>query len=164
MITASISFEFLGRLNAMPSWSEIAYGFEHQLLPANVVIDYAMHKIGTAEQLDDNELAIASSSPSDSIVEPLRTLARDNGLDDEALCFFWANVLLAWTYEHRDQLDDLLGVVEEIYSDYNYPEEFAGFVRYMPGNAPDLGSVEANEQRMVSSIGEYVRQYLIPNG
>lgn len=126
-----------------------------------MVIDYAIHKIAAIDEPNDNELAIASSSASDSIVESVRKLARDNGISDEgAIRLFWANILLAWVYEHREQFDDLLCVVEEIYSDYNYPEELAGFVRYMPSNAPDLGSVEANEQRMITSIGEYVENYL----
>ena len=159
MITASISFEFLKRLHSMPSWVEIAYGFEHQLLPPNVVIDYAIHKIATTDEPNNDEVAIASASASDSITESLRKLAMDN--DEDRICLLWANILLAWGFEHRQQYDDFLGIVEEIYSDYNYPEELASFVRYMPSDDINLGSIEANEQRMITSIGEYVDQYRV---
>ena len=162
MVTAHISFEFLKRLRAMPSWAEIAYGFERQLLPPNVVIDYAMDKIATADEPNDDELAIASSSLNDSIAERVKKLAtEDEANDEDALRVRWANILLAWIYEHRDGMDDPLSVVEEIYADYNYPEEFGPFVRYMPSDAPDLGSVEANEQRMIASIGEYVEEFVV---
>jgi hypothetical protein len=106
MSTASISFEFLKRIHAMPSWSEIAYGFEHQLVPPNVVIDYAMDKIATCDQPNDNELVIASFSVNDSIAERVKQIAEEEVNDEDVLRLRWANILLAWVYEHRDDMDD----------------------------------------------------------
>ena len=161
MITAPISFEFLKRLYSMPTWAEIAYGFEHQLLSSKVVIDYTLHKIATTDAPNDDELAIASSSTSDSIIESVRKLAIDNGVNDEdKIRSSWAKILLAWIYEHREQYDDLLDIVEEVYSDYDYPEELAGFVRYMPSDTPSLENTKTNEQRIMTSIGKYVEQFL----
>ncbi len=161
MVSSRISLEFLKRLHRMPSWSEIAFGFERQLISPSVVIDYAMDKVAEVDQPNDDELAVASSSINDSIIERVGKLAAEDAASgDDAIQSLWANILLAWLYEHRDELDDPLGAVEEIYAEYNYPEEWAKFVRYMPGDAPDLGSIEANEQRMIASIGEYIDQFV----
>jgi hypothetical protein len=47
----------------------------------------------------------------------------------------WAYLELKAAYEIRDRLRDPLGVVEEIYADFDYPSAVAGFVRYMPAPA-----------------------------
>jgi hypothetical protein len=41
-------------------------------------------------------------------------------------------------------------------SGQDYPEELARFVRYMPTDAPGLGSTQANEARMLDSIRDFV--------
>lgn len=44
----------------------------------------------------------------------------------------WAYLQLKAVFELRDRLQDPLGVVEQIYADFDYPSAMAGFVRYMP--------------------------------
>jgi hypothetical protein len=44
----------------------------------------------------------------------------------------WTYLELKAAYEIRDRLKDPLGVVEQIYADFDYPVAVAGFVRYMP--------------------------------
>jgi hypothetical protein len=44
----------------------------------------------------------------------------------------WTYLELKAAYEIRDRLKDPLGVVEQIYADFDYPAAVAGFVRYMP--------------------------------
>jgi hypothetical protein len=65
-------------------------------------------------------------------------------------------LVLAWIYEHRGAFLDPLQTVEEVYADFGYPERIAGFVRYMPMDGPDLGSREANEQRLMERWKEYL--------
>lgn len=44
----------------------------------------------------------------------------------------WTYLQLKAAYEMRDRLRDPLGVVEEVYADFDYPAPVAAFVRYMP--------------------------------
>ena len=44
----------------------------------------------------------------------------------------WTYLELKAAYEVRDRLKDPLGVVEQIYADFDYPEAVSAFVRYMP--------------------------------
>lgn len=44
----------------------------------------------------------------------------------------WLYLALRAVYESRRQIDDPLGVVEQVYADFEYPETIAPFVRYMP--------------------------------
>lgn len=44
----------------------------------------------------------------------------------------WIYLQLRAAYLLRDRLTDPLGIVEQIYADFDYPDAIAGFVRYMP--------------------------------
>lgn len=44
----------------------------------------------------------------------------------------WTYLELKAAYDLRDRLNDPLGVVEEVYADFDYPAPVAAFVRYMP--------------------------------
>ena len=68
----------------------------------------------------------------------------------------WLYLVLAWLFENRRSVNDPLGRVEEIYSDFDYPREIAPFVRYMPMVGPDLGSREKNEARMYDDWKSYL--------
>ena len=161
MITTSISIDFLKRLYAMPTWAAMEYAFSNHFVPVRTVIDYAKSKLTAGDGENPDEEFIASAVVDESIAESVHRLAEKEGdSSEDELRLFWANVFLAWAYEHRSDFQDFLGVVEEIYTDFDYPSELAEFVRYMPTNAPDLGSREANENRMIASMGRYVAEYI----
>lgn len=161
MINTRIPIDFIERLCSMPSWSAMAYAFDNQLVPVNTVIDYAKKKFSVGYPGNQDELSIATASVNDSIAEYVHNLAKsDRASTEDDVRLYWANILLTWVYEHRSSFDDFLGVVEEIYTDFDYPEELAPFVRYMPSEAPDRGSRKANEEEMINSIGKYVHQFI----
>lgn len=64
--------------------------------------------------------------------------------------------ILNWVYEHREHYADPLEVVEIIYADFDYPEEIAGFVRYMPTTDPVLSTLELNRERLFNKWKDYL--------
>jgi hypothetical protein len=68
----------------------------------------------------------------------------------------WLDVVLAWLYDHRAELEDPLEMVEAVYADFGYPAQIASFVRCMPMQGPDLGSPAANEQRLFERWKRYL--------
>lgn len=62
-------------------------------------------------------------------------------------------LLLAWLYDNQEHYSDVLGMIEEIYSDFDYPEGMVTFIRYMPVKQDTL---EAGE---VDIYGEW-KKYL----
>jgi hypothetical protein len=162
MISTNMTIEFLKRLHSLPSWAEMAYAFDNHLIPVKTVIDYANERISTEEASSNDELSVAMASLDDSIAEFVHRLSNgDRGPTEHSSRLLWADILLAWAYENRTNFDDFLGVVEDIYTDFDYPKGLAPFVRYMPNEAPNLGSREANEARLVDSISDYARNILI---
>lgn len=64
----------------------------------------------------------------------------------------WTYLELKAAYEMRDRLRDPLGVVEEIYADFDYPPPLAAFVRYMP---PPPGA-PVGEEALYDSWSRYL--------
>lgn len=63
----------------------------------------------------------------------------------------WMYIVLHWIYDNRKVLSDPLGLVEEVYCEFDYPEEIEEFVRYMPVKDSYNSSVHSlaeNEERL----------------
>jgi hypothetical protein len=62
--------------------------------------------------------------------------------------------LIIAAFIRESDISDKLEAIEEVYSSFDYPEELAGMVRYMPMTGPNLGSKAANEERMLNRLKE----------
>jgi hypothetical protein len=84
--------------------------------------DQVLHDV--AELAPDDVPAVRSmlraSDPNDADLFPPQAVRK------------WTYLELKAAYELRTRLQDPLGVVEEIYADFDYPARVASFVRYMP--------------------------------
>lgn len=146
MITTKVPYDFL-RHRVNLSWREVKFGLERQLITAQVAIDRASDRLESSNASAE-EVELASRSGGDSIAELVDRLADAEGTPSDDIQGKWLYLVLAWLFENRRSVKDPLAVVEEIYSDFAYPQEIAPFVRYMPMIGPDLGSREQNEARL----------------
>lgn len=145
-----------------PTWADIAWGYKAGLLHAQTVVDSAVARVGREGAGSSLVVELASLLPDD--LYRVRQLAGALALDnDEASAGraeeTWLFVLLAWGYENRDLLDDPLGFVEAVYSDFSCPEEISHLVRYMPlaPGADETGGSEDFERRLFSEWAKYLR-------
>jgi hypothetical protein len=156
MITAKIPYEFLAGFCHL-TWRDIEFGLSHNYVSPTVAIDYASARLCDNNDPDTEEIAIAGSSKDDPLLERVSILAsRESATASVDVRAKWLCILLAWLYENRAAFEDPLSLVEDIYEDFDYPEEIAHLIRYMPIAEPDLGSKEANLARLVTRWGEYV--------
>jgi hypothetical protein len=116
------------------TWREVEFGLENGWLTNEAVIALAINRVTTGDVSTD-VLALASVLPNEKYEVPqiLRRLAERDSVCSKGK---WLFLLLAWLYEHRDAVEEPLGVVEQLYADFDYPEEIASFVRYMPPEDP----------------------------
>lgn len=147
MATTKIPYDFV-RQRVNLSWRGVKFGLDHQLVAPQVAIDKATDRLCESDNASPDEVELASCSENDSILELVGRLAdADNTASDEVQAR-WLYLVLAWLFANRESVNDPLGLVEEVYSDFGYPREIAPFVRYMPMVGPDLGSREQNEARL----------------
>jgi hypothetical protein len=139
------------------SWRDVRFGIENGLLAAATAISLAIAACDREASPSAVLLELAgaqNSDPLESLVERLSEM--EPPASPDATRKKWLYLTLAWLYEHRDEYDAPLEVVEQVYADFGYPEEIVGFIRYMPMREPDLGTREANEERLLSNWAQYL--------
>jgi hypothetical protein len=141
------------------TWRDILFGLEQELLDPSAPVDFALEQLAQEKEPapELRELAgLGKQEQSRSLVESLAHREQDEAIGRARRK--WLYLVLAWILEHRDEFTDPLRTVEEVYADFGYPAEIASFVRYMPSNAPDLGSREQNEARLFARWLAYLEE------
>lgn len=154
------------KLNITPSfikerthltWREALFGIDNELLSPGAAVDFAADQLAMFDDAASELITLAGLSAEEPTRDLVKQLAdAEPQQDQEVMRNKWLYLALAWIFEHRGSFPDPLRTVEEVYSDFGYPEAVASFVRYMPMEEPDLGSTEANERRLYEKWKRYL--------
>lgn len=142
------------------SWRDASIGYRRQWLSWDGAIALACSRLSEGE--DDPlvvELAGISKVAAACVGPLLDTLASHDTTDEATSKDKWLYLNLAWLFENKNKVDDPLGAVECVYADFDYPEEVAPFVRYMPvtdGYDPSIHSSAENFSRLMINWQAYL--------
>ncbi len=115
------------------SWSFVAYGVVHRFIGTEVAVSFCLDEISRKGASDDNDIALLYSSDNDSErLELIKSRVPEDELENNYLSHQWMRVLLWMCCQKVGDVDSLLGCVELIYAEFDYPKEIAPFIRYMP--------------------------------
>jgi hypothetical protein len=144
------------------NWSEAQYGLARGWLDARAMIDLALTALEEKTDSSPLEARLAGLRENETwdvprLVEGLAKSEPKHSIEESKKK--WLCLILAWVYENRDDFDDPIAIVDEIYDDFDYPQEIKGFVSYMP--LPELSSIppykaETPRERMLRLWKEYV--------
>ncbi|WP_427132100.1 DUF2247 family protein [Pseudarthrobacter sp. S9] len=113
---------------------DLRYGLEHFFLKKRAVIDLAVDQVrrGTSDPVL-HELAALLGDEVERVPEVLDALDDpERTHDPRETVRKWLYLQLKAAYSQRGQLRDPLGVVEQIYADFDYPPSVSPLVRNMP--------------------------------
>ncbi len=153
-----LSYDYVKSLLNL-NWRDVLYAIDHGFFSTQAAIDYAVELIGKEQEPSQSVIALACLDKGESIHPHIDELASQPSEHEDSISqkkFLYA--ILNWVYEHREQYEDPLEMVEIIYADFDYPEEIAGFVRYMPVSDPVLGSLELNRERLFNKWKDYLEK------
>jgi hypothetical protein len=154
-ISFEVGPEFLGREDIPLSVDDLKFGFDRGWLGASTVIDWAVHEVEGGDA--DPVLFEVASLLRDDVDELSDVLARldspDHIYDPRESARKWLYLQMKAAYDRRQDLEDPLGVVEEIYADFEYPPTVEGFVRYMPLGPRD----EPGDAALVDRWADFLR-------
>lgn len=133
---------------ALPTGAELAYGFREGWLSREGVVEVALAKYNANVALlpAEEDLALLLSDDLDQVEEMVGTLEFSD-VPAEIRARFWLFLALAWLLDHRSDYEDPFGVIEQLYADFDYPEEIRSLVRFVPPGPGDLPGVEGIEGR-----------------
>jgi hypothetical protein len=158
MTIARIPYEFISQRVEL-SWTEIKFGLDHELVKPKAAIEKAAEHLSGTDAAPKELVELASLAESEPVADLVSHLTKiETPPSDERIKDKWLYLVLAWLFEHRVSLVDPLGMVETVYSDFDYPKEIASFVRYMPMDGPDLGNREQNEARLFDRWRAYLNR------
>jgi hypothetical protein len=156
MSIVKIPYEFI-RQRVELSWNEINFGIDHLLMAPDAAIGKATEQLCATGPAPKEVVELASLTEGESVANLVLRLAQtETSPEDGHVKAKWLYLVLAWLYENCEMLVDPLGLVEEVYSDFDYPREITPFVRYMPMVGPDLANREQNEARMFDNWKVYL--------
>jgi hypothetical protein len=143
-VTFEVSAAFVLAEDVPMTAEDLGYGFERGFLKPADVVALATHEVGRG--VDDDVVVALGSLLRDEVgrvPEVLELLDDPERVHDpRESARKWLYLQLKAAYDERERLSDPLGVVEEIYADFDYPSAVASFVRYMPlrlGDEPGAG-------------------------
>lgn len=145
------------------TWSELLYGFLQGYIGWKTVVDYASKKTDEGDlEADVIELAFVGKEDAWKVGDLLARLAVQKAESSHRNSAIWLFIFLQWLFDNKDEFQDPLMEIEEVYADFNYPEEMREFVRYMPPNdgyRPDLHTAEENKQRLYAKWKQYLDEW-----
>lgn len=157
MMKFLLSYNFV-RENIELSWQDINYGIINNFIDDKFVVEFAIDKLNDFDE--SNEIFdLACMVSGDPVKEKLSEIVSNNVSSFQKTLSErkWLYLVLKFVYDNRTQFDDPLEYVESVYAHFDYPESISGLVRYMPMQGKDLGSKEANEQRLYDYWSDYLK-------
>jgi hypothetical protein len=145
------------------NWKDVLWGYRHKLIGWRTPVDIAVARTNDG-QLNDplvDELSVVDKDSVWRVGEILDELAEQVETSDEFSKKRWLYLSLLLLQESvGDQAMKLQGI-EEIYTDFDYPEEIAGFVPYMPstdGFDPGKHTFAENCDRIMAKLNRYLEE------
>lgn len=114
------------------SWGEIKYGLDRGFLTPAGVVEYAVKRLSAGSSAEQYELACLTGDDANDVWECVARLAVKDVQGDRRSEEAWIFLVFLWVFINKDAYQDPLGVVEELYANFDYPESVAPIVRYMP--------------------------------
>jgi hypothetical protein len=132
LVKFPMSAEFV-LTHALPTPCELAYGYEHGWLGRSAAVQVALAGYGKFLEPPPayEELALLLSDSFYRVPDLIREIVRANSSGEDC-SRIWLYLALAWAYVHRVEYSDPLSIVEQLYADFDYPDEIEGFVRFLP--------------------------------
>lgn len=148
-------------------WRDIMWAYSMNILGWRSLVEFARNKVSASA--DDTALLELAYLPKDRAGEAgdmARAIAKcELPVDKKTVKSKWLYILLKLLYERRANFSDPFGIVEQIYADFEYPEEIQRFVRWFPADPPLPPEASESEYvtRMERSWEEYLKETAMKN-
>lgn len=154
-----ISAEFVtARVLLTPG--ELVYGYRHGWLSEQDVVSVALSAFEAGDDLPsaEEDLALLLSDDIGRVPDLVGNVAETSAVEPDP-GGVWLFLALAWLHDHRSEHLEPFEVIEMLYADFEYPDEIAGLVRFMPPPAGAASGHRALEQRWEDFLSRKSAQF-----
>lgn len=165
-IHMKISIDMLDKSGLVYDWKTLYVGISANLIECSELSVYALKMLECKETMSNDFLVELACNCDDYAKEELLThmilklnLEFPNNGDD-----IWDIELRKLRFSILNYLNNsiqdnmkLLKIIEEVYSDFSYPEDMEDFIYYMPSKInTEIISIEENIRRMIESFNSFM--------
>ena len=142
------------------SWREAVWGLDRKWLGWRSLVDLARAQSERNHRSElIAELATVDKDRSHRASELARQLAATEPAVDEAyLKRKWLYLVTARLAQTKEEQTEFWKVIEEIYAEFDYPQEMRSFVPYEPPDGNDTGHYQTPYARLESNLQKYLSQ------
>ncbi|EOI06925.1 hypothetical protein UAY_00267 [Enterococcus moraviensis ATCC BAA-383] len=135
------------------TWQELLFGMEDKIIGREDIINYATHILNEGILGFDLVLKVAIADEYEDILPYIHELINLETFEGNSIIQDkWRYVILKELHNKKSDYDNFNEKVEEIYADFDYPEDMAGFIGYMP--SIDGKSMEESWQEYLNKAKE----------
>lgn len=151
-----IPYEYASEIVRL-NWSDILFAIEQKFMTPDTAIDHAIAEVERVDNPSNAVVELACLLKGEPVHPYIGELANEEGIpNNNSAREKFLYLALKWVYDHKELYAEPLEAVEYIYADFNYPDEIANFIRYMPSEQPPLGSAELNLERLYRNWSDYL--------
>lgn len=142
------------------TWHELDFAYKQSIAERQDVVAFAVDVLEEEMLGYEQVLELAIIEEYEEISSVLNALLGiEPPQEEKEIKGKWLYLLLADLYENRKDYENALAVVEELYADFDYPEEITNFVRYMPSEEAKKLTEQANVERLISNWKKYLDNF-----
>lgn len=143
------------------TWQEIRYGYHQSFISKEEVVAFAKESLAEDIPELDIVMELAIRNPDECIENDLQLLCNNEKNEEKGeIRSKWLYAILSCLFEKKTQIDNIQLIIDNIYVDFEYPEEIADLVSYMP-YCGDRG--ESLEKRLEEYLTQGINKYCYDN-
>jgi hypothetical protein len=116
------------------SWPFIEFGLVHGFIKANVAVCFCLDEISRKGYSEESDTSLLCATDDADVLISVSCRLSDDERNGSNARSQWMRVLLWLCCTRENDIKRQLDWVELIYAEFDYPNEVAPFVRYMPSN------------------------------
>lgn len=115
------------------SWQELLVGLENKIISRKDIIKYAIFILDEGILGFELALKVAIADECEDIFPYIHELIKLETFEENKFTRDkWRYLILKELYDKKSEYDNFNQMVEEVYADFDYPDEMAGFIGFMP--------------------------------
>ena len=155
------TFEFI-RKNIPLDWNDVLWGYSRGLVGWRVPVELAKLKaLNKTQNRVVDELAKIDKDHDWKIRDLLEELIIEESKPESQSKIKWLYLTMLQLYENKEHEDNIFDLVNDVYIEYDFPEEIITFVPMLPpkdGYVPGAHTINENRDRLLKIWFDYLQR------